>query len=167
MLRSYRADLLGGDAHAVKVEDGKRTEWNEHLEVTPGRTFGGLGLVYAVKNLRERLRGGKELELRGVLMIPKPMAGPMKVRLAGREVIVVGGRRVAADKIELRPPVGPLEKVLAKLKDPPGFDVWVHADDPPMMLRTRQPLFEPKDPVVRLDTLPYAPPRSRQARVPH
>jgi hypothetical protein len=154
-LRAFEVDLLTGRATARKRnDDGKEERWDERVKVLPrGRTFAGVGVTYAVKNLRDRVAGGEAVTLRAVLFHPKPISVPIVVKHAARETVEVAGRRVDADRFEVRPDLKGLEKVLELVKRPLGADVWLHHGRPPMILRIRYPLAEPSDPVVVLDTL--------------
>jgi hypothetical protein len=154
LVRAFEVDLLTGRAVAHKIEDGKERRWEERVKVLPrGRTFAGIGVVYALKNVRDRLVGGEKVTLRAVGFHPKPISVPIALRYTGREAMTVAGRRVEADRFEVRPDLKGLEKVLELVKHPPGADVWLHHGRPPMILRIRYPLAEPSDPVVILDTL--------------
>jgi len=156
VVRAFDVDLLTGRATARKRDEGgKEKRWEESVKVLPhGRTFAGVGVTYAVKNLRDRLAAGETVTLRAVGFRPKPISLPIRIRHARRETIeVAGGHEVDADLFEVRPDLKGLEKVLELVKDTPGADVWLHHGRPPMILRIRYPLAEPLDPAVVLDTL--------------
>jgi hypothetical protein len=154
LVRAFDVDLLSGRATARKREGGEEKRWDERVKVLPrGRTFAGVGVTYAVKNLRDRLAAGEEVKLRAVLFHPQPLSLPIQVKHAEREAIEVMGRKVDADRFEVRPDLKGLEKVVELVKRPLGADVWLHHGRPPMILRIRYPLAELSDPVVVLDTL--------------
>ncbi len=157
LVRAFEVDLDAGRARGRKREAKGVKTWDEHVKIEEGRTFVGLGVVYAAKNLRDAVEGGKDEALRTIVFLPKPISVPIRVKRAGRERIRVGGRTVDTDKLEVRPDLKGLEKVIEPLldlvKDPPGADVWLHHGDPPMILRVRYPLAEARDPTVVLETL--------------
>jgi hypothetical protein len=153
LVRSFAVDLDAGRATGRK-RDGKDEEtWDEEVKVERGRTFVGLGVTYAVKNLRDDLVAGREAKLRTVAFLPGPRSLPIVVKHGGRERIRVAGRMVDADRMEVRPDLKGLEELLEKVKDPLGADVWLHRGVPPMILRVRYPLAEAGDPAVVLETL--------------
>jgi hypothetical protein len=154
IVRVFEVDLLAGRARGRKVgKDGKEETWDEQVKVEPGRTFAGLGIVYAAKQLAGRIVAGEDAKLRGVVFLPKPVSVPLKVKHARRETLAIGGRDVDADRFEVRPDLKGLEKLVELVKDPAGADVWLHHGAPPMILRIRSPLVELRDPVVVIETL--------------
>jgi hypothetical protein len=167
ILRAVEVDLAKGRARVRKVEDDREKTWDEDVKVERGRTFIGLGVPYAVKNVRDRLVGGEEVALRTIAFLPKPVSVPLEVKHAGRERITLAGRRVDADRFEVRPDLKGLEKLVELVKDPVGADVWLHHGTPPMILRVRYPMLEVNDPVVVLETLgaPLPPGRERASRI--
>lgn len=169
VVRAFDVDLEHGVATGRKVgDDGKVETWREDVKVEEALTFVGIGVPYAVKNLRDSVLAGHRPDLRTIVFLPKPISVPIFVKDAGRERITVERHEVDADKLEVRPDLHGLEKVLELFKDPAGADVWVHHGTPPMLLRVRYPLVEVRDPVVRIDTLggKYAPPRAAARRAP-
>jgi hypothetical protein len=168
-VRSFAVDLEAGRATGHKREDGKEKEWDEEVKVEPGRTFVGVGVTYAVKNLRDELVAGKDVKLRTVAFLPHPASMTVVARWRGTERIRVGGRMVDADRVEVRPDLKGLEHLLEKVKDPLGADVWLHHGVPPMILRIRYPFAEANDRAVVLETLgtpPAAGPAARRASPP-
>jgi hypothetical protein len=152
-VRRFEVDLDQGRATGRKQEEGKEKTWDEQVEVEPGRTFVGVGVTYAVKNLRDEVVGGREAKLRTIAFRPRPVSVAIVVKHGGRERIELGGRTVEADRLEVRPDLKGLEELLEKVKDPLGADVWLHHGIPPMILRVRYPLAEVGDPAVVLETL--------------
>lgn len=153
LVRAFEVDLDGGRARGRKREEKGERSWDEEVKVERGRTFVGLGVTYAAKNLRDAVAGGKDARLRTIVFLPKPVSVAILVKDAGREQVTVGGRSVDADRLHVRPDLKGLEELLGKLKDPLGADIWVHHGRPPMILRVRYPLVEARDPVVVLETL--------------
>jgi hypothetical protein len=160
-VRAFAVDLDAGRATGRKRDGKDEDGWDEEVKVEKGRTFVGLGVTYAVKNLRDEVVGGHEVKLRTIAFLPRPVSIAIVVKHGGRERIVVGGRKVDSDRLEVRPDLKGLEELLEKLKDPAGADVWLHHGVPPMILRIRYPLAEARDPVVVLETL--GSPRSAKA----
>jgi hypothetical protein len=164
VVRAFDVDLVNGRARARKRERGGEEEtWDERVKVEGGKTFCGLGVVYAVKNLGGRVARGEDVELRGIAFLPRPVSVPLKVKHVKREKIALAGREVEADRFEIRPDLKGLEKLVELVKDPAGADVWLHHGKPPMILRIRYPLAEVGDPVVVVETL-GTPRRVRAAR---
>lgn len=154
VVRAFDVDLLTGRATARKREGGEEKRWEDRVKVLPhGRTFAGVGVTYAVKNVRDRVAGGEDVKLRAVAFHPQPISIPIQVKHAARETIEVVGRKVDTDRFEVRPDLKGLEKVVELVKSPLGADVWLHHGRPPQILRIRYPLAEISDPVVVLDTL--------------
>ncbi|HZD55020.1 MAG TPA: hypothetical protein VE080_02075, partial [Candidatus Aquicultoraceae bacterium] len=153
LLRSFEVDLVSGRARARTMHDGREKTWDERVEVERGRTFAGVGIPYAVKNLSGRVLGGEEVSILGISFLPKPASIRLKVAHAARERIDVAGRRVEADRFEVRPARTLLTVLAGLFREIPGADVWLHHGRPPMILRVRYPLAEPWDPVVVVDTL--------------
>jgi hypothetical protein len=154
LLRRFEVDLVQGRATARKVEqDGDEKSWDEGVKVERGRTFAGLGIVYAVKQLRDAVVAGEDVELRGIAFLPKPISVPLRVKHVKRERIALAGRHVDADRFEIRPDLKGIEKLVELVKDPAGADVWLHHGKPPLLLRLRYPLAEVRDPTVVIETL--------------
>lgn len=154
LVRAFDVDLVDGRARGRKRGDDGRVEtWDEQVKVERGRTFCGLGTVYALKQVGAGVALGDDVKLRGIAFLPKPISAPLELRHAGRETIELGGRKVDADRFEIRPDLKGLEKLLELVKDPAGADVWLHHGTPPMILRIRTPMVEARDPVVVIETL--------------
>jgi hypothetical protein len=166
IVRAFAVDLDAGRATGRKRDGEKVETWDEEVKIDEGRTFVGLGVTYAVKHLRDDVVAGHDAKLRTVAFLPRPVSLPIVVRHGGRERIRVGGRSVDADRIEVRPDLKGLEKLLEKVKDPLGADVWLHHGVPPMLLRVRWPLVEARDPAVVLETLGTPRTPTRSARTP-
>jgi hypothetical protein len=166
LARRFEVDLDRGHATGRKAkEQGGEDRWDEDVKVEPGLTFVGTGVPYAVKNVRDRVVRGERIRLRAIVFLPKPMSLPILVKSGGRERIEIAGHAVDTDKVEVRPDLAGLEKIVELFKDPAGADVWLHHGRPPMLLRIRYPLLEVGDPAVRIVTLGRgpAPPRAGPA----
>ena len=153
LLRAFEVDLVTGRARAWKPEGNREKTWDRKVKVESGRTFAGLGVPYAVKNLGGRVLRGEEVSIRGISFLPRPVSVVLTVRHAARERIGIAGREVDTDRFEVRPGLKVLGKLLKLLKATPGADVWLHHGRPPMILKVRYPLAEPWDPVVVIETL--------------
>jgi hypothetical protein len=153
LLRSFEVDLVSGRAQARKREGDREKNWDEKVKVERGRTFAGIGVPYAVKNLSGRVLRGEDVSIRGISFLPKPVSLRLEVKHAARERIEVAGRQVEADRFEVRLDLKVIKELLELFKDTPGADVWLHHGRPPMILRVRYPLAEPWDPVVVVETL--------------
>ena len=153
LLRSFEVDLVSGRARARKRDSDREKTWDEQVKVEQGRTFAGIGITYAVKNLSGRVLRGEDVSIRGISFLPKPVSLRLEVKHAARERIGVAGRQVEADRFEVRLDLKVIKGLLELFKDTPGADVWLHHGRPPMILRVRYPLAEPWDPVVVVETL--------------
>jgi hypothetical protein len=164
LLRAYAVDLVRGRARAVKVEDGEERTWDEDVKVERGKTFVGLGVPYAVKNLRDRLVKGEEVSLATVAFLTKPVSMPIDVKHRGREETSLAGRKVEADRFHVEPDLKGLEDLVEAVKGPLGAEVWLHHGTPPMLLRIRYRMIEANDPLVTIETLgaPRTPSRERK-----
>lgn len=153
LLRAFEVDLVTGRARARKSEGKREKTWDRKVKVESGRTFAGLGVPYAVKNLGGRVLRGEKVSIRGISFLPRPVSVVLKVKHAARERIGIAGREVDADRFEVRPDLKGLEKLLKLFQAAPGADVWLFHGRPPMILKVRYPLAEPWDPVVVIETL--------------
>jgi hypothetical protein len=142
LLRSYSVDFGSGQATGLKWEKGKKRTWNEHLSITPGRTFAGAGFALALEGLRDEVREGP-VRLKAVAMTPKPRVVPIQLKYAGREA----GEHGAVDHFVIHPSLGVLLQAIAH---PPDFDLWLSAEEKPSLVSVRGLLLEPSDPVIRL-----------------
>src|SRR5262249_13176121 len=71
VLREFSVDLTTGHATAVKRSKDDVDTWDEHLDGTQD-AFAGVGSMYALKNLSERLDRGEQIELTAVVFTSKP-----------------------------------------------------------------------------------------------
>lgn len=153
VLRSFEADLDSGLARAGKREGDHEKTWSKNVEIEKGRTFVGIGVTYAVKNLSNGLLRGEKASIRGISFLPRPVSIRLEVKHAARESIGIAGRQVEADRFEVRPDLKGLKALVGLFVKMPGADVWLHHGRPPMILRVRYPLAEPWDPIVVVETL--------------
>jgi hypothetical protein len=66
VVRAFDVDLVHGRARGRKREHRRREKtWDEQVKIEQGRTFCGLGVVYAVKNLGGRVRTARRSSCAG------------------------------------------------------------------------------------------------------
>jgi hypothetical protein len=173
VLRRFEADLVGRSATAQKKEEnGELKHWEESLEIEPGKTFAGVGFMYAVKNLGDRLDRGEKVQLRAVAFTPQPRTVTVTVMHEGVETLRFGSRRFQADRIAIHPEIPAIARPFVKA---PDQHLWFYRAFPPTLLRAEIALAEPSDPIIRIDALPAAssaeahapPPGARRARGVH
>jgi hypothetical protein len=162
LLRQFEADLVARSAKAQKKEDGELKHWEESLEIQPGKTFAGVGFMYAVKNLRDRLNRGEKVELRAVAFTPKPRTVTVSVMHEGVETLRFGSRRFQADRFAIHPEIPAIARPFVKA---PDQHLWFYRAPPPTLLRAEIPLAEPSDPIIRIDVPPAT--SGAEARAPH
>src|SRR6266404_7852218 len=75
--REFAVDFLAGIASAHVSQDHK--DVSKRIEIEPGRTFAGIGFSLALSNLRKRLLGGEQLQLKAVGFSDFPTLGPQVV----------------------------------------------------------------------------------------
>jgi hypothetical protein len=162
ILRRFEADLAARSAKAQKKENGELKHWEESLEVQPGKTFAGVGFMYAVKNLGDRLDRGEKVQLRAVGFTPQPRTVTVTVMHEGVETLLFGSRQFRATRIAIHPEIPAIARLFVKL---PDQHLWFYRDPPPTLLRAEVPLAEPSDPMIRIDALPAT--SAVEARAPH
>src|SRR5207237_2690793 len=124
--------------------------WEEELEIEPGKTFGGIGFVTAVKSLRGQLARGQVIELRAVAFTPKPRTAPVKVSHDGDEPVKMAGRTIPGDRFTIHVAIPRIARLFV---DPPDQHIWLVAGEPAAFLRFEGSLMEPGDPIVRIDLI--------------
>ncbi len=149
-VRLFRIDFGAGRATAEKREGDQQKSWSEDVTIEPGQTFAGFGFVLAIKELREKLRGGAHAEIKTIGFSPKPRGLSVDVSHVGLEEMAMGGRTVRGDKFLLRPKIPRIVKVFVKI---PDYSVWLVNPPPAGFLRMEGPLMEPSDPLVRIDLM--------------
>jgi hypothetical protein len=161
LLRQFEADLVARSAKSKKKEDGELKHWEESLEIEPGQTFAGIGFMYAVKNLRDRLNRGEKVQLRAVAFTPKPRTVTVTVRHEGVETLRFGSRRLQVDRFVIHPEIPAIARPFVKA---PDEHLWFYRAPPPTLLRAEIPLAEPSDPIIRIDVPPAS--SAAEARAP-
>jgi hypothetical protein len=163
LVRQYQVDFVRKHAVATRIDQHKR--WKEDLEVEPGKTFAGIAFVVAIKALRSELQPGQKRELKAVAFTPRPRVATVSVIRERPEQVQMAGRSIPADRYTIHPEIPAIARLFVSA---PDQQVWLYATGPAAFLRYQGPLMEPKDPVVRVDTIPAAranagrkPPRTR------
>src|SRR5262245_34329540 len=90
VVERYTMDFDSSQGHALVVNEGKRKEQHARLAVEKGKTFAGIGFVFAVRNLYPRLTRGERVELKGIAFTPKPRQAKVMVSSAGVETLKSG-----------------------------------------------------------------------------
>ena len=158
LVRQYEVDFV--KRHAVATRTDQEKQWREDVEVTPGKTFAGIGFVTAVKALRGQLKAGQSIELKAIAMTPKPRSVTVSVRRDGPDEVHMAGRTIEGDRYTIHPEIPAIAKLFVSA---PDEHVWLIGSGPPAFLRFEGPMVEPGDPVIRIDLIPGAPVRA-QAR---
>lgn len=150
LLRSYEVDFATGQARARRTDqDNQDKHWEEKLDLPAGKAFAGIGIVYAVKNLREELAIGASVEIRAVAFVSKPATAPVKITRDPESTLRMGGRTLQTDRYTLHAELG----IKRLFVSPPDQHIWLTRASPPAFLRFEGPLVEPKDPIIRIDTV--------------
>lgn len=159
VVRRYSMDFATRKATAEHVYEQKH--WEEQVEVDPGRTFAGIAFNYAVKNLRKELSKGSEIKLRAIAFTPKPRSAEVTLRRNGDDRVRMAGREILADKFTIHPEIPAIAKLFISV---PDQYIWLWRGEPAAFLRFEGPSVEPKDPILRIDTIPGPGPGHSQAR---
>ncbi len=149
LLREFKVDFDAGTASARKEEKGELKEWNEKVEIAPGRTFAGFGFPIALGNLRDRLVKGETIELEAVGFTPKPRVVTVQIAWQGVDRVPMSGRELRGDRFLIRPQIPAIAKVFVKISD---TYIWL-TPPPAGFLRWEGPLAEPSDEIVRVDLI--------------
>jgi hypothetical protein len=148
--RRFQVDFGSGRANAAKREDQEIRSWSDNVEVEPGRTFVGFGIVLAIKNLRERLISGEKIEVKTVGFTPKPRSVSVEISHTGLEQMRMSDRAPRGDHFVIRPKIPRIVKLFINV---PDTSIWLVNPTPAGFLRMEGPLLEPSDPVIRVDLL--------------
>ncbi len=151
VVRQYAVDFKTQVATAKKRENGAAKDWSEKIEVRPGQTFVGYGLVIALQNLRARLVKGEAIELQAIGFTPSPKVVTVKITHGGLEQMEMGDRttHTQGDNFLLQPQVPAIAKLFVKV---PDTHIWL-TQSPAEFLRFEGPQMEPNDPIIRIDLL--------------
>ena len=150
VLREFSVDLTTGHATARKRSGDGVDTWDDHLDGTRD-AFAGVGFMYAVKNLTERLDKGEKVELTAVVFTTKPRAVTVSISRDQVGELTMGGRRLPAERYVIHPEVPWIARLFVKA---PDQYLWYYRPAPPAFLRADIPVAEPGDPIIRIELLP-------------
>jgi len=150
VLRSFAVDLTTGHATARKRNGDGWDTWDDHLDGTR-EAFAGVGFMYAVKNLTERLDKGEKIEVTAVVFTAKPRTVTVSISRDQVGELAMGGRRLPAARYVIHPDVPWFARLFVKA---PDQYLWYYRPDPPAFLRADIPVAEPGDPMIRIELLP-------------
>jgi hypothetical protein len=151
VVRRFSVHFATGQATAEKPAEAGRKQWEEDLNIEPGRTFAGFAFTLAIESLRERLRRGETVELQAVGFTPKPRLVTVEITFGGRDEMTMGHRRVTGERFIVHPKIPWVAKLFINA---PDTRIWLIDPAPNGFLRWEGSLAEPDDPVVRVDLLP-------------
>ena len=150
--REFAADFLSGIASAHVREDHK--DAFEKINIEPGRTFAGFGFTIALSNLRKRLLGGEQIELKAVGFSSFPSLGPrvvtVKISYGGLDRMRMSGRLLRGDRFIVHPEIPFLAQLFVNV---PDTKIWLTNPAPAGFLRWEGPIVLPDDPIIRVDLL--------------
>ena len=150
LLRSYAVDLTTGQATVRKRNGDSWDTWDDHLDGTAG-AYVGVGFMYAIKNLTERLDNGEKIELTAVVFTAKPRTVTVTVSRDQLGELTMAGRKLPAERYVIHPEVPWIARLFVKA---PDQYLWFYRPSPPMFLRADIPLAEPSDPMIRIELIP-------------
>ena len=150
VLRRFSVDLTTGHAVARKRNGDGVDTWDDHLDGTR-EAFAGVGFMYAVKNLTERLDKGEKIEVTAVVFTAKPRTVTVSISRDQVGELAMGGRRLPAARYVIHPDVPWFARLFVKA---PDQYLWYYRPDPPAFLRADIPVAEPGDPMIRIELLP-------------
>src|SRR5215468_4925864 len=111
--REFNVDFLSGIASAHISQDHK--DVSKKIKIEPGRTFAGFGFSIALSNLRKRLLGGEQVQLKAVGFSPFPTLSPQVVTVTvsygGLDHVRMAGRLLKGDHFIVHPEIFFLAKL--------------------------------------------------------
>jgi len=150
--REFAADFLSGMASAHIRKDSK--DVSKKIDVEPGRTFAGFGFSIALSNLRKRLLGGEQVQLKAVGFSPFPSLTPQVVTVTtsygGLDRMRMSGRLLKGDRFIIHPELSIIAKLFVNVHD---TKIWLTNPAPAGFLRWEGPIMLPEDPIIRVDLL--------------
>src|SRR5215813_4470064 len=121
--REFTADFLSGTASAHIREEHK--DVSSTIKVEPGRTFAGFGFAIALSNLRKRLLGGEQVQLKAVGFSPFPTLSAQVVTVTlsygGLDHMRMAGRLLKGDHFIVHPEIFFLAKLFVEV---PDTNIW-------------------------------------------
>ena len=148
VVERYVMDFDAQEGRSLVVREGKQEQHRGKLEVVEGRTFAGIGFVFAVRNLYPRLVRGERLELEGIAFTPRPRKATVRISSAGVETVRSGGRSLRAEHIVVHPQ---LPKVAELFVYAPDSHLWFFRARPPEFIRAEMQMQSLG--VVRIDSV--------------
>ena len=150
--RKFTVDFLTGIGSAHITQDHK--DVSKKIKIEPGRTFAGFGFSIALSNLRKRLLGGEQVQLKAVGFSPFPTLGPQVVTVTvshgGVQRMRMGGRSPKGDQFIIHPEIPLFAKLFINV---PDTKIWLTNPAPAGFLRWEGPIVLPDDPLIRVDLL--------------
>src|SRR5438046_309932 len=150
--REFAVDFLTGIASAHIGQDNK--DVSKKINIEQGRTFAGFGFSIALSNLRKRLLGGEQVQLKAVGFSPFPTLGPQVVTVTishgGVQRMRMGGRSPKGDQFIIHPEIPLFAKLFINV---PDTKIWLTNPAPAGFLRWEGPIVLPDDPLIRVDLL--------------
>lgn len=147
VLRHYEVDFATGHAFGEKHDGDKVKKYDEKLKIEKGKTFAGLGFVFAAKNLMKQMESAP-VELKAVAFSPKPRMVTVKLTREGEETLTSGSNSVKANRIVIRPQLPAIAKAFVHPKD---AVMWFADRSPPQFLRSEATLAEPEEALVQIN----------------
>ena len=151
--REFAVDFLAGIASAHIRQDHK--DVFKRINIEPGRTFAGFGFSLALSNLRNRLLGGEQVQLKAVGFSDFPTLGPQIVTVTishgGVDRMRMSGRSVKGDRFIVHPEIPFIAKFFVNV---PDTKIWLTNPAPAGFLRWEGPIVLPTDPMIRVDLIP-------------
>src|SRR6266705_825094 len=150
--REFAVDFLTGIASAHIGQDNK--DVSKKINIEQGRTFAGFGFSIALSNLRKRLLGGEQVQLKAVGFSPFPTLKPQVVTVqmshGGVDRMRMSGRSLKGDRFIVHPEVPAIAKLFVNV---PDTKIWLTNPAPAGFLRWEGPVVLPNDPLIRVDLL--------------
>jgi hypothetical protein len=134
-------------------KDGREQQYTGTLDLPPD-VYNGMVITIAMNLVA---RDTQTVHI--VAFTPQPRLIGLEIAPSGSQRVMLGQHAETAVHFKLKPKLGTLLKVFAKLlgKAPPDSDAWIVTDDVPAFVRAEGPLYS--GPVWRLDvTSPTWPP---------
>src|SRR5204863_179268 len=150
--REFAVDFLTGIASAHIRQDNK--DVSKKIKIEPGRTFAGFGFSIALSNLRKRLLGGEQVQLKAVGFSEFPTLGPQVVTVTisrgGVDRMRMSGRSLRGDRFIIHPEVPFIAKFFVNV---PDTKIWLTNPAPAGFLLLECPIVLPTASIVRGDLL--------------
>jgi hypothetical protein len=150
--REFAVDFLTGTGSAHISQDHK--DVSKKIKIEPGRTFAGFGFSIALSNLRKRLLGGEQVQLKAVGFSQFPTLGPQVVTVTishgGVDRMRMSGRSVKGDRFIIHPEIPFIANLFVNV---PDTKIWLTNPAPAGFLRWEGPIVLPTDPMIRVDLL--------------